>query len=92
MLIICIVTVCIGVGFIPTLYMSIKHNINSFPSFFEQGFNDMFNRIYYRIPPFILGVVYAVIKFEYKFVDKLNDGTRPPHKKFLDKIRDNFHL
>ena len=39
-----------------------------------------------------MGVVYAVIKFEYKFVDKLNDGSRPPHKKFLDKIRDNFHL
>jgi hypothetical protein len=91
-LIISIVLVCVGVGFIPTLYMSLKNNINAYPSYFEHGFNDLFPRIYFRVPPFILGVVYAIIKFEYKYVDKLNDGTKPPHKKVLDKIRDNFHL
>ena len=39
------------------------------------------------MPAFLLGMGFAIIIFEYKYVEKLSDGTNPFHKKFLDNLR-----
>lgn len=52
----------------------------------------MFTKIYFRIPPFLMGVALAIFHFEYRFVDKLNDGTHPFHKNYLQRITRNSLL
>lgn len=35
-----------------------------------------------------MGIGTAIFHFEYRYVDKLNDGTKPAHKEFIDKVKD----
>jgi uncharacterized membrane protein len=35
----------------------------------------------------MFGVMMGIIKFEFKYVEKLHSGERPEHKKFLEKLR-----
>lgn len=74
---------------IPNIIMTLKYDINAYPGYLSNGFDYLFMKIYYRIPPFIMGIALAIIKFEYKFVGTLNDGTKPFHKSFIDKFRSN---
>lgn len=43
-------------------------------------------KFFYRLPPFIMGIALAIIKFEHKYVGTLNDGSKPFHKVIIDKM------
>lgn len=77
-------------SFIPTFYISYKYEINSFPGYMSNGFSSLFMKTYYRMPPFMLGIALAIMKFEYKFVGTLNDGTTPFHKILIEKMKQNI--
>jgi hypothetical protein len=62
-------------SFVPTVIITIKYDINAYPGYLSNGYDTMFMKAYYRIPPFIMGIALAIVKFEYKFVGTLNDGT-----------------
>jgi len=62
-------------SFIPTFYVTMKYDINAYPGYLSNGYDLLFMKTYYRIPPFIMGIALAIVKFEYKFVGTLNDGT-----------------
>ena len=69
--------------------MTMQYEINAYPGFTSNGFDYLFMKIYYRMPPFLLGIGLAIIKFEYKFVGTLNDGSKPFHKPIIDHFRKN---
>ena len=71
---------------IPVLVMTIDKKVDGYPGYLSNSFNDMLTKIYFRIPPFLIGIALAIFQFEYKYVDKLNDGTKPFHKDYLEKI------
>jgi hypothetical protein len=48
--------------------------------------------LYFRITPFLFGIALAIMKFEYKYVDKLNDGNKPFHKVYLEQNMDKKHF
>eukprot|EP00347_Sterkiella_histriomuscorum_P007239 403349727 len=77
---------------IPTVVVAIDENVNPYPNLDSLMGEAIISRIYYRIPAFICGVVLAIIKFEYKYVDKLNDGTYPFHKQFIDKFKEKKYF
>lgn len=35
----------------------------------------------------MLGILMAIVKFEYRYVEKLNCGTKPEHKKYIIKLK-----
>ena len=72
---------------IPVVYMTIYYDVNSYPGFQSNGTDFLFFRLYFRIPPFMMGIAFAIFYFEYKYVDKLNDGTKPFHKDFIDRVK-----
>ncbi|CDW80987.1 UNKNOWN [Stylonychia lemnae] len=72
---------------IPTIVMTYKYEINSYPGYLSQGYNYMFMKVYYRIPPFLFGILIGIIKFEYKYVGTLNDGSKPFHKSLIDRFK-----
>ena len=74
---------------VPVFYLTIKWEVDAFPGFLSNSFSDMLSKLYFRIPPFLIGIGLAVFQFEYKYVDKLNDGNPPPHKVFMKKITKN---
>eukprot|EP00347_Sterkiella_histriomuscorum_P003458 403364220 len=74
---------------IPNFWMTMKYEINSYPGFLSNGYDYMFMKAYYRMPPFIIGIALAIIKFEYKFVGTLNDGSKPFHKPIIDHFKKN---
>lgn len=76
--------ITIAGSLIPTFVMTFEYGINSFPGFMSNGYDYMFMKTYYRIPPFIIGIAIAIVKFEYKYVSVLNDGTKPFHKPLID--------
>ena len=39
------------------------------------------------MPPFLFGIFIGIIKFEYKYVGTLNDGSKPFHKSLIDKFK-----
>ena len=45
----------------------------------------MLTKIYYRLPPFVIGIALAIFNFEYKHVNRLNDGSKPFHKDAIEK-------
>ena len=49
----------------------------------------MFQKIFYRMPPFLFGIFIGIIKFEYKYVGTLNDGSKPFHKSVIDRFKKN---
>lgn len=52
----------------------------------------MFNKFFFRVTPFLIGIALAILKFEYKYVDKLNDGKKPLHKIILEQHRHKKHF
>lgn len=64
----------IGGGILPTLLLTWKHDINSYPSIFSLGFSYLYPRIWFRVIAFLSGIIFAIIRFEYKYADKLKDG------------------
>lgn len=89
-----IVFLVIGVAgsLIPVFYMTIKYDIDGYPGFLSPSYSDLLTKIYFRIPPFLIGMGLAIFQFEFKYVDKLNDGTKPFHKDYLEKITKNSLL
>ena len=72
---------------IPTFAMTLKYNINGYPGYLSNGYDLLFMKTYYRIPPFLMGIALAIIKFEYKYVGTLNDGSFPVHKILIDQLK-----
>ena len=66
----------------------LKH-INSFSVFNDEAYWVLYPRLWYRTVAFIAGITFAIMRFEYKYVDRLNNGTKPKHKQFLEKMRYN---
>jgi hypothetical protein len=38
------------------------------------GYTLLYTRFYYRIVACMFGIAFAIMRFEYKYVDKLSDG------------------
>jgi hypothetical protein len=76
----------IGASLVPVVYMTYTYNIDGFPGFLSNSYNNMMTKIYYRIPPFLIGISLSIFHFEYKYVDKLNDGSKPFLKDYLEKF------
>lgn len=70
---------------IPVVWICLEHKVDSFPGFMSNGYSEIYTKFYFRIPPFLLGTALGIFSFEYKHVDKLNDGTKPFHKDFIQK-------
>jgi hypothetical protein len=51
--------------------ITIKFNVDGYPGFMSKAYSDMYTKIYYRLPPFLIGVALAVFHFEFKYVEKL---------------------
>jgi hypothetical protein len=49
----------------------------------------MLTKIYYRLPPFLIGIAVAIFNFEYKHVNILNNGSKPFHKDVINKLSQN---
>lgn len=81
--------ILIGAGIGPTVAFTVSDGIQAFPMVNQAGFNMLYTRFYYRIVASIFGIAFAIMRFEYKYVDKLSDGQKPRHKIFLDKFRYN---
>ena len=79
-------------GILPTLLLTWKHNINSYPSIFSEGWLYLYTRIWFRVIAFLFGMIWAIIRFEYKYVDKLKDGTKLPYKLFFEKVKNSNFL
>jgi len=79
---------------VPVLYFTTKNKepVDAYPGFLSSSFNDMLSKIYYRLPPFLIGIAVAIFNFEYKHVNKLNDGSKPFHKDVIDKWTQNRFL
>lgn len=88
-----VITFCIfGIfgSMVPVLYMACKNPpVDAYPGFFNNAYDDMMSKIYYRIPPFLIGIALSIFNFEYRYVDKLNDGSTPFHKDFIQKLSQN---
>ncbi len=82
--------ILIGVGgsIAPVLYFTAVKNppVDAYAGFLNGSFSDMLTKIYYRLPPFLIGIAVAIFNFEYKHVNKLNDGSKPFHKDYIDKV------
>lgn len=75
---------------IPVLYMTNKDPpVDAYPGLYNNAYDDMMTKIYYRIPPFLIGIALSIFNFEYRYVDKLNDGSTPFHKDFIQKLTQN---
>jgi hypothetical protein len=48
--------------------------INSYPGLGNDGYTYLYTRPWFRVVPFIFGISFAIIYFEYKYVDKLSNG------------------
>jgi hypothetical protein len=57
------------------LTITIKLNVVAYPGFLNLAFSNMYTKVYFRIPPFLIGAALSVFHFEYKYVDKLKDGS-----------------
>lgn len=79
------IAICLSV--IPIIVLGVENNVNSYPNLDTNMGDVILSRIYYRLPAFLLGIALAVVKFEYKYVDKLNDGTYPFHKAIIDHLK-----
>ena len=66
--------------------------VDAYAGFLNASFNDMLTKIYYRLPPFLIGISIAIFIFEFKHVDKLNDGSYPSHKRYIEKMIKNKNL
>lgn len=86
------VVIAVFLSIIPTIVLSIQENVNSYPNMDTMMSETVLSRIYYRLPAFLCGLSLAIIKFEYKYVDKLNDGSYPFHKKLIEKIKTKKHF
>jgi len=75
----------------PVLYFTAVKDppVDAYAGFLNGSFNDMLTKIYYRLPPFLIGIAVAIFNFEYKHVNKLNDGSKPFHKDYIDKMSKN---
>lgn len=78
-----IVVFLIG-GIIPVFYVSLENEVNPYPGFMSLAAVYLVHKVYFRLPAFVLGIAFAIVMFEYKFVEKLPDGSQPYLKKFLD--------
>ena len=76
-----------GASIIPVLYFTTRQDfVDAYAGFLNGSYNDMLTKIYYRLPPFLIGIAVAIFNFEYKHVNKLNDGSKPFHKDYIDKL------
>lgn len=69
--------------------ITIEFNVDGYPGFMSKAFSDMYTKIYYRLPPFLIGVALSIFHFEYKHVDKLKDGSQPFHKNLIKDLVKN---
>jgi hypothetical protein len=76
----------IGASLIPVIYVSLKYKVESFPGFGSNAYSDMYTKLYFRIPPFLMGIALGIFHFEYRHVDKLNDGSKPFHRDYIQKM------
>jgi hypothetical protein len=53
-----VVFLIIGVcgSLIPVIYMTFHNNIDGYPGFLSNSYSDMYSKIYFRIPPFLIGM------------------------------------
>jgi hypothetical protein len=74
----------LGASMVPVIYMTNKEDpVVAYPGFYSNAYSDMFTKVYFRIPPFLIGIALSIFNFEYRYVDRLNDGSTPFHKDFI---------
>ena len=71
----------------PILFITISADpqIDAYAGFLNESYEKILTKIYYRLPPFLIGIALAIFNFEYKHVNRLNDGSKPFHKDIIDK-------
>lgn len=72
---------------IPVLYTTLKYNINAFPGFLSEGYQYLFIRLWFRINPFLFGMAFALIKFEYKHSNKVYREKIPFWRLCIEKMK-----
>jgi hypothetical protein len=84
----CFIGICGSI--IPVLNFTTKSPpVDAYAGFLNGSYNDMLTKIYYRLPPFLIGIAVAIFNFEYKHVNKLNNGSKPFHKDYIDRWSKN---
>ena len=53
-----LITICCSV--IPIIYMTFTQNVNGYPGFSSNAYDNMIFRVYFRIPPFLIGIALAI--------------------------------
>lgn len=76
-------------GIVPLIWLTLHYDLPAFPLLSSKSYNLLYTRFYFKIVAFVSGITFAIIRFEYKYVDRLSDGTRPRHKLFFDRIKNN---
>jgi len=82
-------TIGIFGSLVPVLYMTLVKGTDSSTGWMSNAYDNLTSKIWFRIPPFLIGMALAIFHFEYRYVDKLNDGSKPFHKDYLQKIVQN---
>ena len=71
------------------IIITIKYNVDGYPGFMSNAYTEMYTKLYYRLPPMLIGIALAQLHFEYKCVEKLTDGSLPYSKILFNKIGKN---
>lgn len=50
----------IGASIIPVIYMTLKYDVDAYPGYQDYGLDYMLFRMYFRIPPFLIGIALAI--------------------------------
>jgi hypothetical protein len=66
--------------------VTIKYKVDGYPGFISEAYSDMYTKLYYRLPPMLIGIALAQLHFEYKCVKNLTDGSLPYSKILVNKI------
>mmetsp|Transcript_38631 Transcript_38631/g.36986 ORF Transcript_38631/g.36986 Transcript_38631/m.36986 type:complete len:106 (-) Transcript_38631:1001-1318(-) len=72
---------------IPCLAVTIYRELNFYPEVFSVSWDYLYKRPWFRVTPFVFGLVLGIVKFEFRYVEKLNNGRKPEHKKFLSALK-----
>lgn len=76
----------VGASLIPVVQMTLKYNVDGFPGFLSNSYSDMYTKVYFRIPSFLMGIALGIFHFEYRHVTILRDGSKPFHRDYIQML------
>lgn len=84
--------ITLGLSTFPVLVISLVNGLNLYPEVFSNSWEYIYKRTWFRLPAFVIGIALAIVKFEFKYVERMNCGRRPFHKKYLEKLKRHKYI